>query len=357
MQVRTGDLTVDPILLIRSVATGWRLVLRWIFVGGLIAIGIALFRPKLYRATSTLLVASTESPDIARLRGLASQFGLGNLAGSSASISAEMVEHILLSDVFLLGIAESPIHGDTSVAVLADHLRVKPLAPVDDLARARRKENTLKRLREEVITVAVDRKTGAVSVAVESQSRGLTNSLVRAISDSLDSYLFRVGSTTARTEREAIEERLADQEARVSAEEEALISFLERNRDYQASPTLRATFERISRKVILQQQVLSSLAQSREDAFAREQRTRPSVTTIIAPVDPELPQPRRRILILVACLAIGGLVGALHAALAPAFSQLAKRHQHDLDLLYRDIAGIPVIGSILRPVLRAFQQP
>ena len=99
-----------------------------------------------------------------------------------------------------------------------------------------------------------------------------------------------------------------DAEARVA-------EFVRGNREYRISPELMFELDRLQRVVQLQQQVLVSLAQSREQALSREMPSAPSLTVVEPVVQPVLPEPRRRAIILMFSVFAGTLIGGVVAHL------------------------------------------
>src|SRR5262249_12779384 len=113
----------------------------------------------------------------------------------------------------------------------------------------------------------------------------------------------------AGAERRFVEQRLNELKDSLRAAEDRLQAFLQRNRDYENSPQLSFQQQRLAREVSMQQDMVTGLAQSFEQARIEEVRDTPVITVIDKP---EIPVERdRRGLIKKGLLAIvlGGVLG------------------------------------------------
>ncbi|MCE9602044.1 MAG: hypothetical protein K8S21_07505 [Gemmatimonadetes bacterium] len=302
---------------------GWLRTHRNFLVGGallglLAGVTVALFRPALYRASTIVLVSSGSSADLSQLRGLASQFGLaGALGGTGEQFPPELVAGLARSPFVLLPIVREPLLDSVRNApgrTLVVLLKAKARGPADSPEEERKAVDAVRRLNR-VIDVAVDRKTRSISLSVRSRWPEVSTAVVRRVVAALDSVIFDVARQRAAAERRSMEARIAPQERRLMDAEARVAEFVRGNREYRISPELTFEFERLQRVVQLQQQVLVSLVQSREQALSREMPSAPSLTVIEPVVQPVLPEPRRRAMILVFSVFAGMLIGGVLAHL------------------------------------------
>jgi uncharacterized protein involved in exopolysaccharide biosynthesis len=119
--------------------------------------------------------------------------------------------------------------------------------------------------------------------------------------------------SNASQEREFIEGQLSRAESALHAAEDSLRRFLEQNRNYQNSPSLRFRHERLQRRVSLRQQVFSSLSESYQQARIDEVRNTPVITVVQPPELPARPDPRQLLLKGALGLVLGGMLGVFGA--------------------------------------------
>jgi uncharacterized protein involved in exopolysaccharide biosynthesis len=278
-----------------------------------ISLAIGFMRQPLYRSSASVVVSSAERPDLAQLRGLASQFGFGSIMKGGEELPPEMVNKLLRSPVILLPLLTDSFEV-TEVGIrrfpLIDLIRVPPPKNDSRAANAKRQEEGVKRLAS-LVTASVDSKTGAVGITADTPYPSLSRDLVTRLLDRLDAYIFGLSSARALSERRVLESRLALQEQRLRQAEASLGEFLRQNRLYPNSPSLVFEHDHLQRDVELQQQVLVSISQAREDAFSREVQTAPTLMVVEPPRQATEPQPRHRLLTVLAGALVGVVLGLL----------------------------------------------
>lgn len=284
-------------------------VLAFVLVG----LAAALTRAPEYRAAATLMLATSQGGDLTQLRGLATQIGV-NVGGSrSSALTPDLVAQMATSPAVLQKLAGDslaiPELGPGKRAI-SDLLKFAMPAGQDRLSPEERRRATITALGKRM-TASADRRTGAITLSMAAPWPSLALQLVQRITASLDAYLFSLSQGRASAERRSIEERLTVQERRLRGEEERLARFLQQNRLYLSSPGLRFEYERLQRAVALQQQVLVSLAQSREDALNREIQAAPTLTVLQPPLLPMEPEPRKRLRTLLLAAAGGLFAGVI----------------------------------------------
>ena len=300
------------------VHTNRAVLLAGVVLGLVVGLTVALFRPTLYRASTTVLVSSGSSADLSQLRGLASQFGLaGALGGTGEEFPPELVAQLARSSFLLLPIVREPFSDSVRGAggrTLVDLLKAKARGSGDATEEERKAVDAVRRLGR-LIDVGVDRKTRAISLSVRSRWPDVSTTVVRRLVEELDSIVFDFSRQRAGAERRSTEARIAPQERRLRDAEARVGEFLRGNREYRLSPELSFELDRLQREVQLQQQVLVSLAQSREQALSREMPSAPSLSVVEPVLTPVLPEPRRRALILLFSVFVGTLFGGVVAHL------------------------------------------
>jgi uncharacterized protein involved in exopolysaccharide biosynthesis len=147
----------------------------------------------------------------------------------------------------------------------------------------------------------------------------------------------------ARQERRFTEGRLEAARASLRAAEDVLQRFLQANRQFAESPALTFQRDRLQREVLLQQQVVVSLAQQYEENRIREVRDTPVITIIETPI--LAARPDSRLWALIVCLGtVGGFcVGVLIVISRDAWRDRAMQRDPALGLLsseWKRIRGV-----------------
>lgn len=305
------DQEFSPLALVSALLAGWRQVLLAALVGVGVAAATTAGRKPTYTTTATLVLASAAggSP----LRGAATQLGVGIPSAGGGEINPELVALVAGSPGIQRRLALDsllvPEAGAGKQAVTDLLRRGKP--PVGDSVAAERHVRGVMSALSSMVTVSADRRTNAIYLVASAPWPSMALQLAQRTTASLNQYLLELRKQRASLERQSIEERLAQQEQRLRQEEERLAAFLQRNRLYQAASDLRFEFDRLQRGVALQQQVLVSLAQSREEVLSREMQAVPTITVLQPPLAPLSPAPSKRTQTLAVGLFAGAVLGAL----------------------------------------------
>ena len=284
-------------------------------LGVVISVSTGVLGPARFTTRATVIAASAGGAGDARIRGLASQLGLGELAGLSGrgqaaspefliqlALSPMLMQRLVLDSVRLS--AESPLQPlvDVIVPLKSD----APLSPEQQELRVRRAALKLRGW----IKVWQIRETASVKVEVSTRWPDVSQALALKLLRVLNEANLEIGRRQAQEERRFTEARLAERERLVREAEGRLAAFLRENREFRNSASLTFEHDRLQRDVSLQQQLLGSVAQSLEDVRIREVRD-VSVISVVEP--PQLPierDPRR-----LAFRGLGGIVGGLLVAM------------------------------------------
>ncbi len=164
------------------------------------------------------------------------------------------------------------------------------------------------------VSSSIYSRSGVVGLAVKSTDPLVAQQLATNIIAELDAYGGRRRQEQAVEERDFIQRLLAEARGRLDQGEDELSAFLRNNREYGESPSLRLAFDRLSRRVFLQQQAYVAMEAGYEQARIEEARD-PSALNIVEPPDrpaqPERAAALRRTLL--------GLVGGLLTGIVIAF--------------------------------------
>lgn len=136
-----------------------------------------------------------------------------------------------------------------------------------------------------MVSAELEPGTGFVRVSVQSRWPELAVAVNERLLELVNQFNVDQRQLQAAEEREFVETRLAQARAEQREAEAELVSFLERNQQYQQSPRLQYEAMRLESQVELKRALHSSLAQSYEQARISEVRNTPVVTVVERPED------------------------------------------------------------------------
>jgi uncharacterized protein involved in exopolysaccharide biosynthesis len=296
--LESADLTLLGI--VTQLLRDRRRILFWMALGGIAAVAVALLTKPTYSANASF---TPQNSDATRsgLSSLAGQLGL-SVPGSAASQSQFYTE-VLRSHTLL-----APLATDT---VTVPELGGGPRTFIS-LFDA---QGSPERMTEMFIDAAsrasearVSLQTGTVSIRVTTPWRSVSLALANRMLRRVNEFNVRTRQSQAAEERRFVEERLAVARRDQRAAEDRLEAFLRGNRQMM-SPELAFAHDRLQREVSLQQALVTTLAQSYEDARLREVRDTPVITVVESPTASVLPDPRHRVLKVAVGLLLGALIG------------------------------------------------
>jgi uncharacterized protein involved in exopolysaccharide biosynthesis len=260
-----------------------------------IALGLTvmLLRAKTFTTTFSFVPQSEQDAGRAGLASLAGQFGIPLSALGGTAQASQLYADLLGTRAVL-----EPIARD-SFAVGPDSTRRVPLGAfldVDDDAPPVVVEKTLRELRRNVIAATVVTRTGMVTARVRTESPYVSLQIAERLLEGLNHFNLITRQSQAREERRFTEGRLEAARASLRAAEDVLQRFLQVNREFAEAPALMFQRDRLQREVLLQQQVVTSLAQRYEENRIREVRDTPVITIVDAPSLDRGAGDRRRVL-------------------------------------------------------------
>jgi uncharacterized protein involved in exopolysaccharide biosynthesis len=272
------------------------LVLAWCALCVAVVAIVVLLRGPSFTARTSFIPQSRRNSSLAA--GVAAQLGFA-LPGQDQTQSPNFYADLALSNLVLEAVADSGVVDASGHHVsLADFFDVSKDAP--PVTRARTVNILRSRLSSNVV-----QKTGLVELAMRTRDPAVSASLLQQVLRELERFNQGSRRSQASAERRFTERRFDEVRAELNAAEQRLVSFLERNRDFENSPLLRFENDRLQRDVQLKQQVFQTLSQAVEQARIDEVRDTP-VLTIIEPPSPPPVRDRRGLLFkIVGALAFG----------------------------------------------------
>ena len=303
-----GEVQLDELslfgLVVILLRQRWRIV-RWGIIGLVIAVAPVLFRPALFKATTSFTPQGADAPR-SGLASIAGQLGV-SIPASSPSQSPDFYLRLLKSREIL-----APITRDTfSVPELGGRrVAFLDLFKINAGSEQHREELGVIALTG-MIAVSIDKNAGIVDVGVLTPWPAVSLGIASAIIEAVNSFNQHTRQVQAGAERKFVESRLAIAQAELRAAEDRLQRFLATNRQYDRSPELTFDQDRLQRDVTTQQQVATSLTQSYEEVRIREVRDTPIITVIESPAVPTLPESRGRAKRGLLGLLLGGFLASL----------------------------------------------
>ncbi|HXW97747.1 MAG TPA: hypothetical protein VEI47_09185 [Gemmatimonadales bacterium] len=304
--VATSDATpaTGPSLLeTAAIVLRWRRYTLGLPVAAAVVAGaVALVLPRQYTVETAFLPQRSQS-SLGRLAGLAAQFGVavpGQNAGESPEFYADLVaSREILSRIVTDSFAVSPSHSRMALVDL--------LNGSGDSAAAR-EQDAVKRLGRR-IAVSTDPKTGVVTVRVTTRWPAVSAGIAASLLAEVNRFDLQVRQTQASAERAFVEDRLKAAKDELRAAEDRSAAFLVTNREFRNAPTLQFQYDRLSREVSAQQQVVTTLQQDYEQARIDEVRNTPRVTPIEQPIVPARPDSRHLLLVVTLAALVGVVIG------------------------------------------------
>jgi uncharacterized protein involved in exopolysaccharide biosynthesis len=280
-----------------------RTIVRGAFVGGVVAVGVALVLPPVY--TTEVQFTPAESSKLSSLVGVGGLAALGGLLTPEQQGSPFFYVALAQSDeitraVILKGYRVTA----DSTATLIDIDRVSGKTPAERL------EREIIQLQKRV-TTSVDREAGIVTLRVDASTPELSSAIAEAFLEAINRFNVDSRNSSAHAKRVFLDARARDLETTLHAAEDSLRNFLMKNRSFENSPNLTFEYGRLKRRVDADQDLYLTVRQQHELAKIDEVKDIPLIT-VVQPAHPPLlkSRPKRRVLALA-----GVMVGVLIAYL------------------------------------------
>ena len=182
------------------------------------------------------------------------------------------------------------------------------------------REQAIEALRDRV-AVRANRETGLVTLSVRTAWAELSYLIARDIIDLTNRFNLERRKSRAGAERKFVESRLIAVEGELREVENALQSFLQRNRLWRGAAQLEFVHDRLQRDVMMRQEIFTTLSVAHDRGRIDEVRDTPIITVV---EHPEIPAgPDRRYLFAKGLLAV--MVGSLIAVLGAVAGEAMMR--------------------------------
>jgi uncharacterized protein involved in exopolysaccharide biosynthesis len=281
------------------------------------AVALTLLRADTYTTEASFRPQGTEA-SASQLMALASQFGVNVPgAGNSEELSPAFYQELLTSREILVRVASQPytVEG-LGTETLTDIFKI------DEDTDALRERETIKTLRDKVLSIQTGRETGIVTLDVKTKWPDLSQEIARRLLDEVSRFNLETRRSQAAAERVFIQERVDSAKDALTEAETAMQDFMQANRQWDNSPDLQFQHDRLQRDITLRQQVYTTLVQSFEQARIEEVRDTPVITVLQDPFFPP-PDDHRLLLVVALGVVLGGLAGIVLAFIVEAMKRPA----------------------------------
>jgi uncharacterized protein involved in exopolysaccharide biosynthesis len=302
---REPDTDALSLLALTNVALRHRwLVIKVALVVVVLTLGYFLLRAPRYTVETTFRLQIRPNT-MSNLTGLAAQLGLTVPTTDATQTPAFYVDLLKSREILRHTVthqypAASLPAGKTMDLVTALEVR----ADNRDIAV----EHTIDKMLDIVKTISSPR-TGVISLSITLRDPVLAQAVTQQLLNEVNTFNLESRQSQAGAERRFVEQRLDELKDSLRASEDRLQAFLQRNRDYENSPQLSFEQQRLLRDVTMQQEMVTTLAQTFEQAKIEEVRDTPVITVID---QPEVPAERDRRGLLkkgILAMLLGGVLG------------------------------------------------
>jgi uncharacterized protein involved in exopolysaccharide biosynthesis len=276
----TGQ-TFAPLRLLVPLVARWRPLALIALASGVVGLAIGFILPPRFTATTRFTAQTAEGGGLgSSLAALAGRFGLNVDPRGAGGMTPQFYADVLLTREILEPVltARYARRDAADSVILTDFLRARRGTPRQRIETGRKK--LARRVR-----VAVAR-SGLVTVDVTLKDPVVAAGVANRLLDELNRLTVERLQFQSRQQRIFAEARLQSAQVELREAEDAEAQFIERNRSFQQSATLRAAMARLQRATQIKQEIVSTLARSYEEARVQEVRDMPALTTIEIAVPP-----------------------------------------------------------------------
>lgn len=300
---------------------------RWLIIlsslVGMIAMGLAAYSPNpKYTASATFTPRSRNAGGAGSA--ILQQLGLGG--GGNAGYYLDLIR----SREILGPIVESKVPYSTPDSSIATK-RLIDLYDIEDKRPLYARAEAVERLSKQMQTST--QTNGMMKLTLTTENPVLSTQLTARILDQLNEFNLKSRQQQASTERQFIENQVAEAAQRLRLAEDQLQAFLNVNRNFTQTSYLSFEWDRLKRQVGMRQDLYTSLAKSLDDARIEEVRNSPVLTVIEPPAVPLFPDratwPGRAVLGLM----LGLLVGVMLAFIRSYFMRQRESETTESDEL------------------------
>jgi uncharacterized protein involved in exopolysaccharide biosynthesis len=332
------EVSLLDILLV--IARHKQLILRTVLVFTVLGVAYALLASEEYTSTAKVVREAQEDMPSGLSGGLAALQGFGiNIGGASSGLTPQAYADILSSREVRLAVVRDTFYfaDEDTMTTFVDYVDRPPglvgtilkytiglpgtimeavqgdqRTAVETQSGARvypteAEEEAIKAIGDR-ISSSVDQETGLMSVSATAGEASLAAGLTESFLQHLTDRVSAIRTEKARRNLAFMEDRFTEVEQELRAAEEELATFVDRNSGIQ-SARLETERERLQRQVSFKSELYQQLQAQVTQARIELQRSEPVITVVEEPVPPLRRSAPRRMLVVLLCLILGGILG------------------------------------------------
>lgn len=328
------DDDISAVEIVNAVLRNWRVVAILPIFVAIIAGVWSLTRDRTYAASASFMPQVAEGRGVSGAAALAQQFGVSlgtDRPGQSPQFYVDLLRSTRLlrqavEEEYELPTADEQIGAGTLIEYWEFDNNSGSLPPW--------------RLATEKLRAAISAsakwETGVVQLTVTSEHPMVAEQIAETLLRLLNDVNLEVRQRRAQEEGRFISGRITEARAELLAVEGALQDFLRQNRDFHNSPELTFEHDRLTRQVMMRQEVYTSLLRSQEQIRIDAVRDIPLFTVIDHPVGSAEPQGRGTVMRVLVAFALGLMLALLVAFLV----EFSRRNRETQDPHYREFQGL-----------------
>ncbi|MCD8043674.1 MAG: Wzz/FepE/Etk N-terminal domain-containing protein [Tannerellaceae bacterium] len=341
IQNTTGEDEIDLIELLKKILQDWKLILKACGIAVLIALVVAFSLPKEYKTEVQLAPEATDASSKGGLSGLAAIAGINlNTSTTADAFSPDLYPDIVKSTPFileLLPVRVKAIHENTEWSLyeymdehqksvwwnsvirapftllgwirglFSEQPETNEINQKGDIVILNRDQQDVIKALQERISVAVDKKTYVITIAVQMQDPLISAQITQMVLEKLQNYIITYRTQKAKQDLEFTEKVYNEAKDKYFERQREYASFEDSNRHINTA-LYRTEQEKLKNEMTLAYNVYNSLAQKLEQDRLRVQEQTP-VFAIIEPAKvPLLPSSPRKIFILIGFVFLAGIL-------------------------------------------------
>lgn len=258
-------------------------------VSGVVA-AFVLIPAREWRSQAVLLAEASSAGAAGALSALAGSLGVS--IGGAANADNPAVYKLIAESPELLESLDTVQFSSSRGA----KLRLRTVLKVDEPDSVRALGFLAKRMRDDVLSVRVDRGTSTLALDVVLPDSIMATAVLREITDALARQNAIRRQYQAKRESEFLESIAAVQADKVDIARAKLVRFRSENRRIEGSPALGLQDQFLNQALSKEVEILAFLDKQLADSRIRAVRDLPTFSVIVGPTYPRLPERRRAIL-------------------------------------------------------------
>jgi len=339
MEEKKKTKEIDLLELAVKVLQEWKLLLKFVAVGAVVGVIIALSTPKYYKA-EVMLAPELSSGGLGltdNLADMAESFGIS--LGKKSSMDAiypELYPDIFTSTQFVMDLFNIPVRlkDDDTSRTYYQHITTEQKAPFwdypkmwlgellkpkDPLASGKGKQDHYKISRKDndvckdirnAILCSIDKKTSVITINVTDQDPLVATIVADTLQKRLQEYITTYRTSKARNDLEYYKKLTAQAKANYEKVRLRYTSYADANMDLLLQ-SYKSKMEDLENDMQLKFNTYTSLSNQLEAAKAKVQERTPAFTIIERPIMPYKPASTPRSLIVLIFMFLGGCCDAL----------------------------------------------